>query len=119
MLIENRDWPNWHTPCAHENSGRRRHRRRRDAPVTRGPGHADPAGGAAWRDDLRDISARARETAARAAAGAVAKRPRMPASRSRAMSSLQHHVLTANGSVFGTSQRAADDAPPGASMERP
>ena len=49
----------------------------RRAPVTRPrPGHADLAGGAKYgRDDLRDILERAsaRETAARVAAGAVAR----------------------------------------------
>jgi chorismate synthase len=77
MSIENRDWVNWqHTmrttveppPDA---SGARR------APVTRPrPGHADLAGVAKYgRDDVRDILERAsaRETAARVAAGAVAR----------------------------------------------
>jgi chorismate synthase len=77
MLIENRDWPNWqHTmhPAAiapAEAGGARR------APVTRPrPGHADLAGGVKYgRSDLRDILERAsaRETAARVAAGALAR----------------------------------------------
>ena len=77
MVIENRDWPNWqYTMRATEEAppdagGARR------APVTRPrPGHADLAGGAKYeRDDLRDILERAsaRETAARVAAGAVAR----------------------------------------------
>jgi len=76
-VIENRDWPNWqYTMRATEEAppdagGARR------APVTRPrPGHADLAGGAKYeRDDLRDILERAsaRETAARVAAGAVAR----------------------------------------------
>jgi chorismate synthase len=77
MLIENRDWPNWQytmrataEPPPDAGGARR-------APVTRPrPGHADLAGGAKYeRDDLRDILERAsaRETAARVAAGAIAR----------------------------------------------
>ena len=77
MMIENRDWVNWqqtmHTgpePEANATGARR-------APVTRPrPGHADLAGVAKYgRDDVRDILERAsaRETAARVAAGAVAR----------------------------------------------
>jgi len=77
MTIENRDWVNWQytmrtTAEAAEDAGGARR-----APVTRPrPGHADLAGGAKYeRDDLRDILERAsaRETAARVAAGAVAR----------------------------------------------
>jgi len=77
MLIENRDWPNWqqtmHTEAAApaDASGARR------GPVTRPrPGHADLAGGVKYeRGDLRDVLERAsaRETAARVAAGALAR----------------------------------------------
>ena len=77
MLIENRDWPNWqqtmHAGAAApaDASGARR------GPVTRPrPGHADLAGGVKYgRGDLRDILERAsaRETAARVAAGALAR----------------------------------------------
>jgi chorismate synthase len=79
MLIANRDWPNWQYTmratveftATGDAGGARR------APVTRPrPGHADLAGGAKYeRDDLRDILERAsaRETAARVAAGAVAR----------------------------------------------
>ena len=77
MMIENRDWPNWQytmrvgvEPPADAGGARR-------APVTRPrPGHADLAGVAKFaRSDVRDILERAsaRETAARVAAGAVAK----------------------------------------------
>jgi chorismate synthase len=81
MMIENRDWPNWQytmrvgpdkdgEPPA-EGGGARR------APVTRPrPGHADLAGAVKYgRSDVRDVLERAsaRETAARVAAGAVAK----------------------------------------------
>jgi len=77
MLIENRDWPNWQytmraTVEAPADAGGAKR-----APVTRPrPGHADLAGGAKYeRDDLRDILERAsaRETAARVAAGALAR----------------------------------------------
>ena len=77
MMIENRDWPNWqHTmsveaePAADAGGARR-------AAVSRPrPGHADLAGAAKFdRTDVRDILERAsaRETAARVAAGAVAR----------------------------------------------
>jgi chorismate synthase len=77
MMIENRDWPNWQytmrqTVDAPPDAGGAKR-----APVTRPrPGHADLAGGAKYeRDDLRDILERAsaRETAARVAAGALAR----------------------------------------------
>jgi chorismate synthase len=77
MMIENRDWPNWQytmrqTAEAPADAGGAKR-----AAVTRPrPGHADLAGGAKYeRDDLRDILERAsaRETAARVAAGALAR----------------------------------------------
>jgi len=77
LQIPNRDWTNWlHTMAvdlpADETPGARR------AAVTRPrPGHADLSGGLKFdRDDLRDVLERAsaRETAARVAAGAVARR---------------------------------------------
>jgi chorismate synthase len=77
MMIENRDWANWqYTMRVTEEpppdaGGARR------APVTRPrPGHADLAGAAKYgRTDVRDILERAsaRETAARVAAGAIAR----------------------------------------------
>ena len=77
LLIQNRDWVNWqHTmsvdsdPPADAGGARR-------ASVTRPrPGHADLAGGLKYaREDLRDVLERAsaRETAARVAAGAIAR----------------------------------------------
>ena len=77
MLIENRDWVNWQRtmstgpePAPNATGANR-------APVTRPrPGHADLAGIAKYgRDDVRDILERAsaRETAARVAAGAIAR----------------------------------------------
>src|SRR5574339_65429 len=77
MIIENRDWPNWQhtmrtTADVPPNAGGA-HR----IPVTRPrPGHADLAGVAKFdRRDVRDVLERAsaRETAARVAAGAVAR----------------------------------------------
>jgi chorismate synthase len=77
MLIENKDWPNWQytmrsTVEAPPDAGGARR-----APVTRPrPGHADLAGVAKYgRDDVRDVLERAsaRETAARVAAGAIAR----------------------------------------------
>ncbi|MFI5177201.1 MAG: chorismate synthase [Vicinamibacterales bacterium] len=78
LVIRNRDWANWeHTmsleadPPEHLGGARR-------PPVTRPrPGHADLAGGLKYdRQDLRDVLERAsaRETAARVAAGAIARR---------------------------------------------
>lgn len=77
LTIENRDWPNWQQtmhvgpePTAGATGTSR-------APVTRPrPGHADLAGAAKFaRTDVRDVLERAsaRETAARVAAGAVAR----------------------------------------------
>ena len=77
MLIENRDWANWQNtmftgeaPEANATGAKR-------AAVTRPrPGHADLAGVAKYaRDDVRDVLERAsaRETAARVAAGAIAR----------------------------------------------
>ena len=73
MLIENRDWANWADIMAPEATDLPRRRQ-----VTRPrPGHADLVGVLKYdRQDARDILERAsaRETAARVAAGAVAKR---------------------------------------------
>jgi chorismate synthase len=118
MLIENRDWPNWQytmraTAEASADAGGARR-----GPVTRPrPGHADLAGGAKYeRDDLRDILERAsaRETAARVAAGALARQLL-----ARAGLRLTSHVFTI-GSVsladrsqvdFARASALADDAP--------
>jgi chorismate synthase len=74
MRIANRDWANWQDVMAPEGTPGE-HRRRR---VTRPrPGHADLVGVLKYdRDDARDILERAsaRETAARVAAGALARR---------------------------------------------
>ncbi|HEX6669485.1 MAG TPA: chorismate synthase [Gemmatimonadales bacterium] len=75
MLIANRDWANWEDVMAHESAEPGELRRRR---VSRPrPGHADLAGVLKYdRLDARDILERAsaRETAARVAAGALARR---------------------------------------------
>lgn len=73
MLVANRDWANWEDVMAAEGSGEVRRRR-----VTRPrPGHADLVGVLKYdRVDARDILERAsaRETVARVAAGALARR---------------------------------------------
>ena len=75
MLIPNRDWTNWEDVMAHEAAEAGELRRRR---VSRPrPGHADLAGVLKYdRLDARDILERAsaRETTARVAAGALARR---------------------------------------------
>jgi chorismate synthase len=69
--IQNRDWENWQAVMAVEPGAKRK-------PITRvRPGHADLAGMLKYgADDARDVLERAsaRETAARVAAGAVARR---------------------------------------------
>ena len=77
MVIENRDWPNWQYTMRQTEDAPADAGGARRGPVTRPrPGHADLAGGAKYeRDDLRDVLERAsaRETAARVAAGALAR----------------------------------------------
>ena len=96
MLIENRDWPNWertmHAGAEVPADARGANR----APVTRPrPGHADLAGFAKYgRADIRDVLERAsaRETAARVAAGAIARQLL-----ARAGISLASHVWAIGG----------------------
>jgi len=75
LMVPNRDWPNWEDVMAHEAADPGELRRRR---VTRPrPGHADLVGVLKYdRLDARDILERAsaRETTARVAAGALARR---------------------------------------------
>jgi chorismate synthase len=74
MLIANRDWSNWEDVMAAEGTPGDLRRRRVSRPR---PGHADLAGVLKYdRLDARDILERAsaRETAARVAAGALARR---------------------------------------------
>ena len=76
MLIPNRDWANWEDVMAYESSDPPGELRRRRVTRPR-PGHADLAGILKYdRLDGRDILERAsaRETTARVAAGALAKR---------------------------------------------
>jgi chorismate synthase len=77
MTIQNRDWVNWQYTMSVEADPPPDAGGAHRAPVTRPrPGHADLAGAAKFdRDDVRDILERAsaRETAARVAAGAVAR----------------------------------------------
>jgi len=118
MTIENRDWVNWqHTmrstaePAADAGGARR-------SPVTRPrPGHADLAGGAKYeRDDLRDILERAsaRETAARVAAGALARQLLAHAGirLTSHVFTIGSHTLAERGSVdFARASALANDAP--------
>jgi chorismate synthase len=76
MMIHNRDWANWEDVMGHEASEEVGELRRRRVTRPR-PGHADLAGVLKYdRVDARDILERAsaRETTARVAAGALAKR---------------------------------------------
>jgi chorismate synthase len=77
MIIENKDWVNWQKTMYTGPEAEPDARGARRAPVTRPrPGHADLAGIAKYgRDDVRDVLERAsaRETAARVAAGAIAR----------------------------------------------
>jgi chorismate synthase len=77
MVIENRDWVNWQQTMFTGDAPEPDAKGARRGPVTRPrPGHADLAGVAKYgRSDVRDILERAsaRETAARVAAGAVAR----------------------------------------------
>jgi chorismate synthase len=76
MLIPNRDWANWEDVMAHEATVEPGELRRRRVTRPR-PGHADLVGVLKYdRVDARDILERAsaRETTARVAAGALARR---------------------------------------------
>ena len=74
MLVWNRDWENWEDVMAAEGTPGEARRRKLTRPR---PGHADLTGVLKYaREDARDILERAsaRETAARVAAGALARR---------------------------------------------
>jgi chorismate synthase len=77
LLIRNRDWVNWQQTMHVEASMPEGATGARRAPVTRPrPGHADLAGAIKYdHDDIRDVLERAsaRETAARVAAGSLAR----------------------------------------------
>jgi len=77
MVIRNRDWENWTTAMAHEAPPEQVNPKALRPHYLPRPGHADLAGAFKYdRRDVRDILERAsaRETAARVACGAVAKR---------------------------------------------
>ena len=77
FVIRNRDWENWRTAMAHEAPADIATDEALRRVLLPRPGHADLAGVLKYgRDDARDILERAsaRETTARVAAGAVAKR---------------------------------------------
>jgi chorismate synthase len=74
LLIANRDWANWEEVMAPEGTPGEERRRKVTRPR---PGHADLVGSLKYdREDARDILERAsaRETAARVAAGSLARR---------------------------------------------
>ncbi len=77
LAIRNRDWVNWqYTMSVEAEPDATLPGARREAVTRPRPGHADLSGGLKYqRDDMRDILERAsaRETAARVAAGAVAR----------------------------------------------
>jgi chorismate synthase len=77
FVIENRDWPNWQqTMHAEAETPEGATGARRAAVLRPRPGHADLAGALKFdHEDIRDVLERAsaRETAARVAAGAVAR----------------------------------------------
>jgi len=76
MTIENRDWTNWQHTMRTEAEAPEAGGARRAAVTRPRPGHADLAGVAKYgRADVRDVLERAsaRETAARVAAGAIAR----------------------------------------------
>jgi chorismate synthase len=78
LVIRNKDWTNWqHTMSVEAEPDESLPGARRAAVTRPRPGHADLAGGLKYgRDDLRDVLERAsaRETAARVAAGAIARK---------------------------------------------
>ena len=77
MLVRNKDWPNWQNTMHVEASAPEGSTGANRAPVVRPrPGHADLAGALKYDlDDIRDVLERAsaRETAARVAAGSIAR----------------------------------------------
>lgn len=76
MTIENRDWVNWEEAMSPEPGGFSEEEAERRAVYRPRPGHVDLAGGIKYGHlDMRNVLERAsaRETAARVAAGAVAK----------------------------------------------
>ena len=118
MSIANRDWVNWqHTmrttaePPADAGGARR-------APVTKPrPGHADLAGVAKYgRTDVRDVLERAsaRETAARVAAGAVARQLLR-----RAGARITSHVFAVGGEALPPGTTVTFDAASALALDAP
>jgi chorismate synthase len=111
MLIENRDWTNWrHTMSVDADPPDDAGGARRAAVTRPRPGHADLAGAAKYeRGDVRDVLERAsaRETAARVAAGAIARQLL-----ARARIQLTSHVFAIGGARLpeGTIVRFEDAA---------
>src|SRR3954452_191005 len=118
MSIENRDWPNWQYTMRTSEEAPEGAGGARRAPVTRPrPGHADLAGAAKYeREDLRDILERAsaRETAARVAAGALARQllAHFGVRITSHVFSLGSLAIADRGTVdFARAEALADDAP--------
>src|SRR3982750_322341 len=118
MSIENRDWPNWQYTMRTSEEAPEGAGGARRAPVTRPrPGHADLAGAAKYeREDLRDILERAsaRETAARGAAGALARQllAHFGIRITSHVFSLGSLAIADRGTVdFARAEALADDAP--------
>ncbi|MEZ5317066.1 MAG: chorismate synthase [Vicinamibacterales bacterium] len=109
LEIRNRDWANWqHTMSATADPSADAGGARRAAVTRPRPGHADLAGGLKYeRDDLRDVLERAsaRETAARVAAGGVAR-----ALLRRYGIDVASHVIEIGGAALPAGAQATFDA---------
>ncbi len=118
LLIRNRDWVNWQQTMHVEPAMPEGATGANRAPVTRPrPGHADLAGALKYdHDDIRDVLERAsaRETAARVAAGSLARQLLAQFSIRLAshVSAIGDAVLPADRVVsFADAQALPDDAP--------
>jgi chorismate synthase len=118
MLIRNRDWENWQKTMYVEASMPEAASGTRRADVTRPrPGHADLAGAIKYgHDDIRDVLERAsaRETAARVAAGSLARQllARFGVRITSHVSAIGGIMLPPDRTVtFAQAAALADDAP--------
>ena len=118
LLIRNRDWVNWQQTMHVEASMPESATGANRAPVTRPrPGHADLAGAIKYgHDDIRDVLERAsaRETAARVAAGSLARQllARFSIHLASHVSAIGDVVLPADRVVsFAEAQGLPDDSP--------
>ena len=118
LMLRNRDWVNWQQTMHVEPSMPEGASGANRAPVTRPrPGHADLAGAIKYdHDDIRDVLERAsaRETAARVAAGSLARQllGRFSIRIASHVSAIGDVVLPANRVVsFAEAQALPDDAP--------